>query len=114
VHPAMSAAAVFWTTSELGAFQGTMAPTTPTGSRTSSARLPSWETCGSSHGKVSASLAWARTAPASLERLQSRSVFYCPSGCGQGAGRTRSMSSVDRAPTPPAADHRYQRIDRGS
>ena len=66
VQPASMAGATLLIISMLGAFQGMIAPTTPTGSRTSSAFWPNAEVCGSSKAKVSASFAWARRTAAPL------------------------------------------------
>ncbi len=56
VQPASSAGATLLAMSAIGAFQGMIAPTTPTGSRTSRPNLPPADgVAGSSNGNVSAS-----------------------------------------------------------
>ena len=64
MHPARSAGAILWQISATGAFQGMIAPTTPTGSRTSSPNSPpAVGGHSSSHGNVSASAAYCAIAP---------------------------------------------------
>ena len=54
VHPAISAGASFMPICGIGAFHGMIAPTTPTGSRTSRPNPPRAGLDGSSHGNVAA------------------------------------------------------------
>ena len=54
VHPASRAGASFMPMSPIGAFQGMMAPTTPTGSRTTRPNPPRAGSAGSSNGKAPA------------------------------------------------------------
>src|ERR1700678_11910 len=57
VHPASSAGATLLLIRPIGAFHGMIAPTTPTGSRTSSPNCPAAGLTGSSNGYVAASAA---------------------------------------------------------
>ena len=54
VQPASRAGAILWLIRPSGPFHGMMAPTTPTGSRTSRPKLPMVGVARSSNGKVSA------------------------------------------------------------
>ena len=71
MHPASSAGATLLLISPIGAFHGMIAPTTPTGSRTSRPNCPTLGFAGSSNGYVPASAANAlkvRSAPAPAPR----------------------------------------------
>jgi len=57
VHPASSAGATLLLIRAIGAFHGMIAPTTPTGSRTSKPNCPADGFAGSSNGYVPASAA---------------------------------------------------------
>jgi hypothetical protein len=57
VHPASSAGATLLLIRAIGAFHGMIAPTTPTGSRTSRPNCPADGFAGSSNGYVLASAA---------------------------------------------------------
>src|SRR3954470_23693925 len=67
VQPASSAGPILWQISATGAFQGMIAPTTPTGSRTRRPNLPPPVGAhSSSNAKVSASAAYPARAPEAI------------------------------------------------
>jgi len=83
VHPANRAGATLLLIRPIGAFQGMIAPTTPTGSRTSRPNCPAVGLASSSNGNVSASAANAAKVTCAPLPLCRAMVCSTPASRGQ-------------------------------
>ena len=105
MQPASSAGPTLCEMSWSGAFQGMMAPTTPTGSRTSSPNPPPIDGCASSsNGKVSASAAYDSMAPAHIIAAYCATRCVVPDSRGHSSAipSLRSWTAAPRARRYPA------------